>query len=273
MATKPRPPVFTKNHLLQIKSASKANRADSKEIFEAFKKLTKERRDELFGTCHWWSWVYELTVIQHHALWFAILGLADDLKHVMDSPGDKTQAFIDFASNYSPDDAAVKKVFGPDADDERKCLATSLFVALLKQIECLENKGSYMSDLVAKVGADSDDADAAFFNALQIDRTVVSCPTFGARISRAVLDGDEEFFKSLSSNLKKKRRNNSPKKMEIHNDLRIMLQATHESGLLHGMSMTEADKTFIQELSVYPNDGEDPARSLHKFILRWKNNK
>ncbi len=37
--------------------------------------------------------------------------------------------------------------------------------------------------------------------------------------------------------------------------------------------MTAADKLFIQELEVCSDEGEDPARSLQRFILRFRNDK
>lgn len=273
MTEESRRPKFTNAHLRQLKTASHANRRDTAEIFKDFQKFPRKRREAWLGADPWWSWIYELTMVQHIALWLATIGLLDELKGIMEGSGDKAQALMDFANSYEPDDAAVNRIFGPDADETLKVLASSIFIALLMQIKCLENKGCYLSDLVAKVGTGNSDGDAAFFNAMQIDRTIVSCPTFGTRISRAALEGDEVFFKSLASNMKKQRKNNSPKKLEMHNDLRLMLQATHEAGMLVGMSMTEADKLFIQELSVYPDDGEDPARGLQRFILRWKNNK
>lgn len=273
MTAKSRPPRFTNAHLRQLKTASRGNRGDAAELFEEFRTLPRKRREAWLGADLWWSWVYELTMVQHTALWLATIGLLGELKGIMEGAGDKAQALFDFAKNYEPDDADVNKIFGPEADETQKALVSSLFIALLLQIECLENKGCYLSELVAKVSNGEDVGDASFFHALQIDRTIVSCPTFGARISRAALEGDEVFFKSLAGNMKKQRKNNSPKKLEMHNDLRLMLQATHEDGTLGGMSMTEADKLFIQELSVYPNDGEDPARGLQRFILRWKNNK
>lgn len=274
MTAKSRPPRFTNAHLRQLKTASHANRRDAAEIFEDFRKLPRKRREDWLGTDPWWSWVYEFTMIQHLALWLATIGLIDKIKGIMEGTMDIPQALLDFANSYEPDDEAVNRIFGPEANESQKVLASSLFIALLLQIECLENKGCYLSDLVEKVSAGKDEGDAAFFNALQIDRTIVSCPTFGTRISRAALEADDAFFKSLASNMKLKgRKNNSPKKSETHNDLRVMLQATHEAGMLGRMSMTEADKLFIQELCVYPNDGEDPVRGLQKFILRWKNNK
>ena len=115
--------------------------------------------------------------------------------------------------------------------------------------------------------------DEAFLKALHIDRTLVSCPTFAARMARAEIEDDKLFFSNLARALKTRWKKKSPQKKEDHKDLRIMLQATYESGQLQKMSMTEADELFIKELAVYSDDGEDPARSLQRFILRFKNNK
>ncbi len=65
----------------------------------------------------------------------------------------------------------------------------------------------------------------------------------------------------------------SPQERASNKDLRVMLQATHEAGQLESLAMTAADELFIQELAVYRDQGEDPARSLYRFILRFKNNK
>lgn len=59
-----------------------------------------------------------------------------------------------------------------------------------------------------------------------------------------------------------------------HFDLRVLLQAAYEGGLLEKLStLSEADRFFIQELRAYSDKGEDPARSLLRFISRWKANK
>ena len=88
---------------------------------------------------------------QHLALLFSAAGLIDKLKGIMEGSRDNAQALLDYANSYEPDDATVNKLFGPDADEVRKVLASSLFIALLLQIKCVENKGCYLSDLVARV--------------------------------------------------------------------------------------------------------------------------
>ncbi len=55
--------------------------------------------------------------------------------------------------------------------------------------------------------------------------------------------------------------------------MRVILNACFEAKWLEFLTQDGADKLFIEELGVYPNDGEDPARGLQRFINRWKNNK
>lgn len=43
-------------------------------------------------------------------------------------------------------------------------------------------KGRYLSDLIAIADGDKDVGDAAFFNALHVDRTVAGCATFRLQI-------------------------------------------------------------------------------------------
>jgi hypothetical protein len=262
---------LTSAHLRQLKVASQSNRRDAAEIAVSIKNFSRQQRNDLFGADLWWAWVYELSMMQHLMLWFIAFDLTAELKRVLDGAGDKVQALLNFANDFEPSDEATKKIFGPEADEIDKALASSLFLGILRQIECVEQKGCYLSDLVAKVASGKDIGDVAFFNALHIDRTVVSCSTFGLRIARAELEDDAEFFKGLANNLKKRWKKTSPKKTEKHKDLRMMLQLTHETGMLESMSMKEADKLFIEELRVYLDESEDPARGLQRFILRWRN--
>jgi hypothetical protein len=172
-----KPRTLTAAHLRQLKTAARQIRRDGLDIAKDLRNLPGEDREGLFGSGLGWSWVYEFTMIQHVALMFATFGLIDKLKSIMEGSGDKAQTLLDFGNNFEIDEAAAKQIFGPDADETRKALAFSLFMSLLLQVECLENKGCYLSDLVEKVSAGKDKGDAAFFSALEIDRTIVSCPT------------------------------------------------------------------------------------------------
>ena len=82
------------------------------------------------------------------------------------------------------------------------------------------------------------------------------------------MQNDQDFFNILANAVKGKWKNNKTK-TEL-DPLRVMLHALNETKVLNNLSMDAADKLFIQELEVYSNDGEDPARSLYRFINRWK---
>lgn len=264
---------LTTAHLRQLKAATRDIRREIAASGSNLEHLPKDVRGKLLGDGLWWAWVYELSAIQHMALFYYSVGLIEPIKAALDGAEDKLQAFLDFERDYQPDDKAADAFLDDEANAERRALFSCTLIGLLRQIECLEREGCYLSDLVAKVAKGGAEGDEAFFKALHVDRTVVSCPTFGERISRAVLEDDEAFFVNLAKGIKTKWKKTSPKKQESHKDLRILLQATHESGQLQGLSMTDADKLFIQELAVYSDEGEDPARSLQRFILHFRNNK
>jgi len=89
-------------------------------------------------------------------------------------------------------------------------------------------------------------------------------------LTQADLDGRKLFFNTLGNAIKKRWKKTSPQKRPEHADLRVVLSATHESGQLQNMPMTKADELFIKQLAVYSDSGEDPARSLQRFIDRFK---
>jgi hypothetical protein len=264
---------LTAMRLQQLKAASRELRRDVADVGIDLGHLPKDAREKLIADGLWWAWVYELSMVQHLTAYFYLIGLIAPLRAALDASDDKVQAFIDFAKNHDPDEVALAAVAGPEANAERRALWASLFISLLRQIECLEREGSYMSDLVAKVRNGGAEGETAFLKALHMDRTIVSCPTFGGRITRAALKEEQPFFDNLARGIKTKWNKTSPKRQESHKDLRVVLQAMHEAGQLQTLSMTEADKLFIQELGIYSDQGEDPVRSLQRFILRFKNNK
>ena len=85
-------------------------------------------------------------------------------------------------------------------------------------------------------------------------------------MSLAHLQGDSKFIGLVGNALKVKW-----KKPKVDLDpLRVILNALNDSGQLNSLSEKDADLLLIQQLQVYSEDGEDPARSLYRFIQRWK---
>ena len=232
--------------------------------------LPQEVQKDLIALGVWWAWVYELSMFQHIALFLQMAGLADRLLSAINSAGDKTQALLNLFANYEPSEEEIKRLSEGENRQFRMALFVGLWFALMRQIECVGREGCYLSDLVERGGKGEDEA---LLRALRIDRTIISCPTFGERVTRADIERDDAFFKNIANLLRKKWKKTAPRKKENHRDLRFMLQASDEMGVLKNLSMTQADELFIRELGVYGDGGDDPARSLQRFILRWRNNR
>jgi hypothetical protein len=129
--------------------------------------------------------------------------------------------------------------------------------------------GHFLNDIVKKVRNGEDEDDDAFFNALRIDRTILTCPTFAARLARAEYFGEKDFMRRLHRAVKEKPHD----ALLVHQDLRSMLQVFEDIQILDDLSLNETDLLFIQELKLYQDAGKDPARSLMRFIQRWKEQK
>jgi hypothetical protein len=88
----------------------------------------------------------------------------------------------------------------------------------------------------------------SMFNAIRVDRAVMSCSTFADRIARAELVGDKRFFLRLRNALK----GPTQKHWHAYCDLRYSLFVLRELGF-DGMSDAELEKLLVQTLKVYPN--------------------
>jgi len=123
--------------------------------------------------------------------------------------------------------------------------------------------GEYTNDLVLK--AKKGDLDA-YFKAIRIDQTILTIPAFSSQLVRARMFGDKRFMLRLHSALKSK----PHEALLMHQDLRFMLQIFYEANALQELTLTNSDMLLINELKLYPNKGDDPSRSLMRYIQRWK---
>ena len=263
---------LTAAHLQQLKTAIKRITAKNADLGQLYRELPKEARVLFFGARVWWAWCYELTALEHCALLFKVVGQLDPLRAALDQATDKNQMVLDWTKNYAPDDKLIQKLFSPKTNSLRKAIWAASSMAMTRQVECLQVEGCYMSDLVERV---RNDDEKAFIKALHIDRTVVSCPSFGAMISRAELEDDKPFFDDFGKGVGKRWEKTSPQSKPEHRELRVVLRATHETGQLRKMSMTDKEKLFIQELGFFKDESgqKDNADSLLRFISRWIFNK
>lgn len=215
-----------------------------------------------------WAILYELEVKQLFILNLAALGVLDKLMQAYRDGLDLNQYLMDEAIREA-------KHFDSDAEDDWSGGHGGLFTeadvfaisyASQASWNCVSIYGHYLNDLVKQVRDGEDLLDNAFFYAVNIDRTVLCCPTFTARLSRAEFFGEKRFMLRLTKATKGK----PHIALLQHQDLRAVLQLFHEMKTLSTFTLDEADLLFIQELKLYQNSGKDPAGSLNRFIQRWK---
>ena len=103
-----------------------------------------------------------------------------------------------------------------------------------------------ISGLVQEV-REHDDLDA-LFNAVRVDRTVMSCSTIADKIARAEIRGDKRFFLRLRNALK----GPTQKHWAAYCDLRYSLVILRELGF-DGLSDTQLENLLVHQLKVYPN--------------------
>jgi len=205
-----------------------------------------------------WSWCYEFTLVKHIMLLIIAMGQEKQLlEHAKSLDYDKI--INEWA--YSEIDIEEGK-FSKDLDDTYRA---SLFFALQRSIESLETYNKSLNALVADVGCG---IDSALFHAIRLDHSAISNPTIASRITRAELEDDKKFFKKLTNAL-----DGRPKKTwSYYKDLRVILALLEETETLDSLSSQEAYQLFCIDLKIYPTSGKDPARSLQRYIQKWKIN-
>lgn len=112
-----------------------------------------------------------------------------------------------------------------------------------------------MGHLVEQVHAGDD----AFFKAVAGDRSVLVCPTFVDRLTRAELGNDKEFFRHLCSALKEPKK----KYMAAIQDLRYSIVALRSIGFDQFLD-EDLERLFVGT-RLYPNSAS-ALKNLHKHI-------
>jgi hypothetical protein len=215
-----------------------------------------------------WSYLYELEYKQLTLLSLSCFGLLDKFAKAQQDGLDLNVFMIDEIVRESESDEDIDWSGGHEGKYTKADLH-AVHYANECTWRCLGIYGEFLNDLVKKVRNGEDEDDDAFFNAVRIDRTVLTCPTFAARFSRAQYFGEKLFMQRLHKAVKEKPHD----ALLVHQDMRNMLRVFEDLNVLDGLSMKEADYLFIKELEAYQDTGADPTRSLMRFIQRWKEQK
>ncbi len=220
----------------------------------------REKMEKLLPPDFTWAELYELNIKELNIIGVAVMGLLDPLVQAA-REGLNLNEFL-LQETITADE---------DYDGGHNGLFTmtevfAVHYANMGMLFGLFYYGHYTNELVAMAKIGDDDA---FFKAVRVDPTVLTCPSFAARLARARVFGEKHFMQRLHRATKTK----PHEALLIHQDLRFMLQLFHEAKALPDLTLTEADLLFIRELKLYSDKGADPARSLMRFIQRWKADK
>lgn len=273
-------PKLTLDHLRFIKDGVKFIQQEEHSVYEEARTVPYDRLYSILRDNFGWNYLYECSLKETSIFYYAALGLIPIIQERVSQGVEVNKAIMDVASQaekYTNDifEEAFAGCSEKPTIEELKAVRfglgsmfdfSDLFAlayALLGHITALRKFGKDMSQLVADV---DNGIDESFFHAVRIDPTVLACPPFVKRMSMAQLQGNSRFIGLVGNALKVKW-----KKPKVDLDpLRVILHGLNDSGQLETLSEKEADALLIKQLQVYSDDGEDPARSLYRFIQRWK---
>jgi len=210
-----------------------------------------ERVKAVFGECSSWSGIYERSFVEQLAYLFILLGLHEQIVGLnkFSSP---SQALIDMTR----DGAELDQWYETNKATINKTHLLWLAIVLQRNVLSIMLFHQSLGALVDQVRCGNDEA---LFRAVSVDRSILSCPTFADRLSRAELENDKQFFIHLRKALK----GPSQKNMAAIGDLRYAIVLLREAGF---------DKYTDDELiSLFVNAGLYPkhhsaAKNIRKHI-------
>lgn len=205
-----------------------------------------------------WADFYEMPFPNFILFFFNYIGMLDQIKKVLlgKQPVDSIIQWMETnpESDIDPDNIS----------DEEKGIIFSMFIALTKDIEAILRYSVSMHDLIRQT---KENDDKALFQAITIDRMVLTCPTAANRIAEAEFSSDKKFFLSLSNAINgHKPRRPKPELDEV----RYLLAVLEETKSLAKISHEKLFDVLVNDLQVYSDAGKDPFEGLKKLIQRRK---
>lgn len=226
-------------------------REQPEELTEALRS-NPDRLKELLGPSdHAWASIYELPFFEQLALLFIIVGMHEPLIAAWHSDDP-----IERYSHWVEEDSELDVWY--EANKETIDSKHLLWMAMVFQRNILAIMLFHcsMGHLVERAREGDDDA---FFHAVEVDRSVLGCPTFADRLARAEAAGEKHFFLRLRKALK----GPSKKHMVAIQDLRYSIVALRSMGFDR---FTDEDliALFIRT-RLYPNSA-GALKNLRKHV-------
>ena len=225
-------------------------RKEGLSLNEAVKATPKARISELLGKDYYWSAVYESSFIEHLAYLMMALDKVDFLKEAKAS-SDPTQYFMD---NFELEDDSEEWTGGWKGEFKKQDLI-GLVLSLQRTILSIMLYQKTLHTMVEEVRMGIDDS---LFDAVRVDRSMVACPTFAARIAKAELTHEKHFFIRLRNSLK----GPTQKHWQSYQDLRFALFTLRDLGF-DKLSDDQLVNLLVHQLKVYP-DRFEAKKNLRK---------
>ncbi|MCH8261435.1 MAG: hypothetical protein IIA77_00080 [Proteobacteria bacterium] len=227
------------------------------ELSELTQQSSEDKKEKLIGDNFSWVRLYRHPFYKNLLALLFISGFSGVIKKVIKrKPTNLTEEVIDEIKSFT------EYTGGPFGIFKGKHLIAS-FYPIAKSVDAISLYGTTMNRLLKR--ATEENGDEAFFQAVRVDRSVISYKGMTSRIARAEMEGDEEFFKHLRNALTAKVGDLSDYAL-----LRFILATLHESNALDSLTQKEAYELLVTELRLYPKTGANPESSLWQYISRWK---
>lgn len=225
------------------------------ELPELLNSTSKDKIKEILNQGLYWAIGYELSFQDLLALLICALGCHQELHNAAQSD-DPTQAAFGMFQNveYETWKGGLGGMF--EIGD-----VIALFTALRRNVLSIMLFHRTLNAMVDEVRKGDDDS---LFNAVRIDRSIITCPTFALRISKAEIKNDKKFFIRLRSSLK----GPSKKHWEAYKDLRYAFFVLRESGF-NQMSDAQLEELLVHQLKLYP-DTPGARKNLRKQFTESK---
>ena len=230
-------------------------RSQMQELPDLLNSTSKDKIKEVLGQGLYWADAYELSFQELLAQLICALGCHQELRKAAQSD-DPTQAVFSMFQNveYETWEGGLEGLF--EISD-----VVGLFAALQRNILSIMLFHRTLNTMVDEVRNGDDES---LFNAVRIDRTIITCPTFALRISEAEVKNDKKFFIRLRSSLK----GPSKKHWEAYKDLRYAFFILRESGF-NQMSDAQLEELLVHQLKLYP-DAPGARKNLRKQFTESK---
>lgn len=246
---------FSLNQFKRLVSELPEIRNQIQELPDLLNSASEDKVKEILDQGLYWADAYELSFQELLAQLICALGCHQEL-HKAARSDDPTQAAFSIFQNveYETWKGGLEGLF--EISD-----VVGLFAALQRNVLSIMLFHRTLNAMVDEVRNGDDDS---LFNAVRIDRSIITCPTFALRISKAEIKNDKKFFIRLRSSLK----GPSKKHWEAYKDLRYAFFILRESGF-DKMSDAQLEELLVHQLKLYP-DTPGARKNLRKQFTESK---